>query len=78
MDLYNREVIGYATSQSIDTELVKRALEKALGRYRRRKEPYSTVTADVPTTILVCDEFFRSTKEGKDSKQNKDTKMQNA
>jgi transposase InsO family protein len=33
MDLYNREVIGYATSQKIDTELVKRALGEAVGRY---------------------------------------------
>ena len=33
MDLYNREVIGYATSQRIDTELVKRALGEAIGRY---------------------------------------------
>jgi len=33
MDLYNREVIGYATSQRIDTELVKRALGEAVGRY---------------------------------------------
>ncbi len=33
MDLYNREVIGYATSQKIDTELVKRALGEAIGRY---------------------------------------------
>ena len=33
MDLYNREVIDYATSQKIDTELVKRALGEAVGRY---------------------------------------------
>lgn len=33
MDLYNREVIGYTTSQRIDTELVKRALGEAVGRY---------------------------------------------
>jgi len=33
IDLYNREVIGYATSQKIDTELVKRALGEAIGRY---------------------------------------------
>jgi len=33
MDLYNREVIGYAASQRIDTELVKRALGEAVGRY---------------------------------------------
>jgi transposase InsO family protein len=33
MDLYNREVIGYATSRKIDTELVKRALGEAVGRY---------------------------------------------
>ena len=30
MDLYNREVIGYSISKSIDTELVKRALANAL------------------------------------------------
>ena len=33
MDLFNREVIGYATSRKIDTELVKRALGEAIGRY---------------------------------------------
>ncbi len=33
LDLYNREVIGYATSLKIDTELVKRALGEAIGRY---------------------------------------------
>lgn len=30
IDLYNREVIGYATSKKIDTELVKRALSNAI------------------------------------------------
>ena len=30
LDLYNREVIGYAVSKKIDTELVKRALGNAL------------------------------------------------
>lgn len=30
MDLYNREVIGYSVSKTIDTELVKRALSNAL------------------------------------------------
>ena len=30
LDLYNREVIGYAVSKTIDTELVKRALSNAL------------------------------------------------
>jgi len=33
LDLYNREVIGYATSLKIDTELVKRALGEAIVRY---------------------------------------------
>ena len=32
MDLYNREVVGYSVSKSIDTELVKRALGNALAR----------------------------------------------
>ena len=32
IDLYNREVIGYALSKSIDTELVKKALGNAIGR----------------------------------------------
>ncbi len=32
IDLYNREVIGYAVSKKIDTELVKRALGNAIGR----------------------------------------------
>ena len=32
MDLYNREIIGYAISKSIDTELAKRALANALAR----------------------------------------------
>ena len=32
IDLYNREVIGYALSKSIDTELVKQALGNAIGR----------------------------------------------
>ena len=31
IDLYNREVIGYAVSKQIDTELVKRALGNAIG-----------------------------------------------
>ena len=30
MDLFNREIIGYSVSKSIDTELVKRALSNAL------------------------------------------------
>ncbi|MCR5694719.1 MAG: IS3 family transposase [Clostridia bacterium] len=30
MDLYNREVVGYETGRTIDTELVKRALSHAL------------------------------------------------
>ena len=30
IDLYNREVIGYAVSKQIDTELVKRALGNAI------------------------------------------------
>ena len=30
MDLYNKEIIGYAISKSIDTELVRRALSNAL------------------------------------------------
>ena len=30
--MYNREVIGYALSKSIDTELVKKALGNAIGR----------------------------------------------
>ena len=32
IDLYNREVIGYAVSKKIDTELVKQALGNAIGR----------------------------------------------
>ena len=32
IDLYNREVIGYAISKKIDTELVKRALGNALAK----------------------------------------------
>lgn len=32
MDLYNREVVGYAVSQSIDSELVRRALGNAIAR----------------------------------------------
>jgi len=31
-DLFNREVIGYATSKKIDTELVKQALSNAIAR----------------------------------------------
>lgn len=27
MDLYNREIIGYSLSKSVDTELIKRALQ---------------------------------------------------
>ena len=37
MDLYNREVIGYAISKKIDAELVKRALGNALGKRGRKK-----------------------------------------
>lgn len=36
MDLYNREVIGYAISKKIDTELVKRALGNALAKRERK------------------------------------------
>ena len=32
IDLYNREVIGYAISKNVDTELVKQALGNAIGR----------------------------------------------
>lgn len=32
INLYNREVIGYAVSKKIDTELIKRALGNAIGR----------------------------------------------
>lgn len=32
IDLYNREVIGYAVSKKIDTELVKQALGNAITR----------------------------------------------
>ena len=32
MDLFNREIIGYAMSKQINTELVKRALGNAIGR----------------------------------------------
>ncbi len=32
MDLYNREIVGYAVSMNIDTELVKRALGNAIAR----------------------------------------------
>lgn len=32
IDLYNREVIGYAISKQINTELVKRALTNAIGK----------------------------------------------
>lgn len=32
LDLYNREVIGYAMSKKIDTELTKQALANAVGR----------------------------------------------
>ena len=32
IDLYNREVIGYSVSQSMDSELVKRALGNAIAR----------------------------------------------
>ena len=37
IDLYNREVIGYAISKKIDTELVKRALGNAIGRRGTKK-----------------------------------------
>lgn len=37
MDLYNREIIGYSISKTINTELVKRALSNALTR-RNEKE----------------------------------------
>ena len=32
IDLFNREVVGYATSKKIDTELVKQALSNAIAR----------------------------------------------
>jgi Transposase and inactivated derivatives len=38
MDLYNREVIGYSISKSIDSELVKRALGNALTQRRTAKK----------------------------------------
>lgn len=37
IDLYNREVIGYTLSKSIDTELVKKALGNAIGRQGVKK-----------------------------------------
>jgi len=37
IDLYNREVIGYSISKTIDTELVKRALGNALTRNNRKR-----------------------------------------
>ena len=37
IDLYNREVIGYALSKSIDTELAKKALGNAIGRRGKRR-----------------------------------------
>lgn len=46
MDLYNREVIGYAVSKNIDTELVKRALSNALiQKGGGSKRPYFIVIA---------------------------------
>ena len=36
IDLYNREVIGYSISKTIDTELVKRALCNALARNNKK------------------------------------------
>jgi putative transposase len=36
MDLFNREIIGYAISKTIDTELVKTALGNAIARTKRR------------------------------------------
>lgn len=32
MDLFNRKIIGYSNSKTIDSELTKRALENALAR----------------------------------------------
>ena len=37
LDLSNREVIGYALSKKIDTELVKKALENAIGKRGMKK-----------------------------------------
>ena len=39
IDLYNREVIGYEVSKSIDTELVCRALSNALLRREKCADP---------------------------------------
>ena len=37
MELYNREIIGYAVSRKIDTELVLEALKNAIGRSGKKK-----------------------------------------
>ena len=37
LDLFSRRVVGYQTSNKIDTELVLRALDQALSRYRPNK-----------------------------------------
>lgn len=37
MDLYNREIIGYSVSKTINTELVKRALSNSLSRRSARE-----------------------------------------
>jgi transposase InsO family protein len=38
MDLYNREIIGYAVSEHINTELVLRAVTNAIGRHPNNLE----------------------------------------
>lgn len=38
MDLYNREIIGYAVSKTIDAELACRALRNAIIKSGRPKE----------------------------------------
>lgn len=44
IDLYNREVIGYAVSKRIDAELACQALSNAIARHGRPKTLVSTAT----------------------------------
>ncbi len=49
MDLYNREVIGYAVSRKMNAELVCRALMNAVARNRKPKLWFSIATEEVNT-----------------------------
>ena len=65
MDLYNREIVGYAVSRNIDTELVKRALGNAIARCGGLEGGYSTQTVAASTVQKAASGCPKRTVSGK-------------